>query len=169
MLPAPGSPTFIPSLLQYLQSEINGSSSEWTIDPSLFSALLLAQIAGPQRGGVIVDVLPREGKKKGMEKVVGNVVAVCPLSADPWERADTAVDSRGLQALDFTSPPRFALSTIPYHSCTTIRPTSLLSEDEYRMYPNFAFVVAISHTWTPDTSFPSISSDEPYHYPRYYS
>lgn len=76
MLPAPGSPTFIPSLLAHLQSEISTGGEEWTIDPSLFSALLLSQIVGPGRGGVIVDVLPTESKRRGIDRVVESVKAV---------------------------------------------------------------------------------------------
>lgn len=77
-LPAPGSPTFVPALIAHIQAEINSGSEEWSIEPSLFSALLLSQIVGPERGGIIVDVLPTEGgeKAKAVNKVVENVQAV---------------------------------------------------------------------------------------------
>ncbi|WWC64391.1 uncharacterized protein I303_107001 [Kwoniella dejecticola CBS 10117] len=55
-LPRVGSPSFTPLLIRYLLS--HPALHGWSINPSLFSILLLALIT--RKGGVVIDVSPRD-------------------------------------------------------------------------------------------------------------
>lgn len=107
MLPAPGSPTYLPALLAHIQTEIRAGGDEWVIDPALLSTLLLSQIAGPKNGGIIVDVLPSESGMRGsrIEKVVNTVQAVSYHYVDRLDQAQTLVIGRYLRARDSSYPP----------------------------------------------------------------
>lgn len=71
MLPKPGSPSYLPSLLSHITSQptLNGFQP----DPVLFSAILLNLIV--DRGGIIVD-LPVDTDLKGKRRAVRHLTAI---------------------------------------------------------------------------------------------
>lgn len=71
MIPTPGTPSYLPSLLSYISSQ--SSTDDFSPDPVLFSAILLNLIV--DRGGLIVNLPPRTSVK-GKQRAVQHVSAI---------------------------------------------------------------------------------------------
>lgn len=127
MLPTPGSPSYIPSLLNHINSHDHLQS--FSPDPILFSAILLALIV--DRGRLIVD-LPRTTKVKEKRKVIQHLSAISTAVLGRTTRAisfDATVrpDQVGSLLLDHPEHPADVAADLKSHPQASISQTIIIS------------------------------------------